>query len=168
MAGKLALEKDWQYSLLIDDLIAHAHDFDPNLSWNDNTTHESGLRVSTFLGWLTRDRRIKLGKLAYEHVYLARDGKAYNFHHFHPSAKASFVFLASSANRAERVAYLRFLVSYAMFKDGSKESLGVATEATGGGRSYIRMESGIPFTSLRALAALVPRPASSRYRRFRK
>jgi hypothetical protein len=134
--GKLALDKDWQYSLLIDDLIAHAHDFDPNLSWNENTTHESGLRVSTFLGWLTRDRRIKLGKLAYEHVDLARDGKAYNFHHIHPSAKTSFVFFASSASRAERVAYLRFLVSYAMFKDGSKESLGVATEATGGGRSY--------------------------------
>jgi hypothetical protein len=29
-----------------------------------------------------------------------------------------------------------FTVRYAMFKDGSKESLGVATEATGGGRSY--------------------------------
>lgn len=29
---------------------------------------------------------------------------------------------------------LRFLVSDAMFKDGSNESLGVATEATGGGR----------------------------------
>jgi len=134
--GKLALDKDWQYSLLIDDLIAHAHDLDPNLPWNENTTHESGLRVSTFLGWLTRDRRIKLGKLAYEHVDLARDGKAYNFHHFHPSRKTSFVFLASSASRAERVAYLSFLVSYAMFKDGSEESLGVATEATGGGRSY--------------------------------
>ena len=92
--------------------------------------------VSTFLGWLTRDRRIKLGTLAYEHVELARDGKAYNFHHVHPSAKTSFVFFASSASRAERVAYLRFLVSYAMFKDGSNESLGVATEATGGGRSY--------------------------------
>ena len=27
--GKLALDKDWQYSLLIDDLIAHAHDLTP-------------------------------------------------------------------------------------------------------------------------------------------
>jgi hypothetical protein len=88
--GKLALDKDWQYSLLIDDLIAHAHDFDPDLSWNENTTHESGLRVSTFLGWLTRDRRIKLGKLAYEHVELARDGKAYNFHHCPSECKNIF------------------------------------------------------------------------------
>jgi hypothetical protein len=60
-SGKLQLDKDWKYGLLIDDLIAHAHDFDPNLSWNENTTHEAGLRVATFLGWLTRDRRIKLG-----------------------------------------------------------------------------------------------------------
>ena len=48
--GKLALDKDWQYSLLIDDLIAHAHDFDPNLSWNENAAHESGLRVFNISG----------------------------------------------------------------------------------------------------------------------
>ena len=47
------------------------------------------------------------------------------------------MYLASSASRPDRVAYLQFLVNYAQMKYGSHESLGVATEATGGGgRSY--------------------------------
>ena len=136
-SGKFQLDKDWKYGLLIDDLIAHVHDFDPNLSWNENTTHEAGLRVASFLGWLTRDRRIKRGKLAYEHAEAARDGNAHYFHHFHPSRGTCFIYVASSASRADRVKYLQVLVSYAQMLYGCQESLGVATEATGGGgRSY--------------------------------
>jgi hypothetical protein len=136
-SGKFQLGEHWKYGLLIDDLIAHVHDFDPSLSWNENTTHEAGLRVASFLGWLTRDRRIKLGKLAYEHAELARDGNAHYFHHFHPSRGTCFIYLASSASRTDRVRYLQFLVSYAQMTHGCQESLGVATEATGGGgRSY--------------------------------
>ncbi len=136
-SGKVELDKDWKHGLLIDDLIARVHDFDPNLAWNEHTNHEAGLRVASFLGWLTRDRRIKLGKLAYEHADLARDGKAYHFHHLHPSRGTCFVYLASSESRADRVKYLQFLVNYAQMVYGCKESLGVATEATGrGGRSY--------------------------------
>ena len=136
-SGKLQLDKDWKYGLLIDDLIAHVHDFDPNLSWNENATHEAGLRVASFLGWLTRDRRIKLGKLAYEHAQLARDGNAHYFHHFHPSRRTCFIYLASPVSRGDRVQYLQFLVNYAQMEYGCQESLGVATEASGGGgRSY--------------------------------
>jgi hypothetical protein len=136
-SGRSQFDKDWKYGLLIDDLIAHVHDFDPNLSWNENTTHEAGLRVASFLGWLTRDRRIKLGKMAYEHAELARDGNAHHFHHFLPSRGTCFIYMASSASRADRVKYLQFLVGYAQMVYGSQESLGVATEATGGGgRSY--------------------------------
>ncbi len=136
-SGKFQLDKDWKFGLLIDDLIAHAHDFDPNLAWNENTTYEAGLRVASFLGWLTRDRRIKLGKLAYEHAELARDGNAHYFHHLHPSRGTCFVYVASSASRADRVKFLQFLVNYAHMTYGCHESLGVTTEATGGGgRSY--------------------------------
>jgi hypothetical protein len=75
--------------------------------------------------------------LAYEHAELARDGNAHHFHHFHPSRGTCFVYVASSASRANRVKYLQFLVSYAQMLYGCQESLGVATEATGGGgRSY--------------------------------
>jgi len=136
-SGRLQLDKDWKYGLLIDDLIAHAHDLDPNLAWNENTTHEAGLRVASFLGWLTRDRRIKLGKLAFKHAELARDGKVYHFHHHHPSRGTCFVYVASPVSRADRVKYLQFLVNYAQMVYGCKKSLGVATEPTGGGgRSY--------------------------------
>ena len=44
--------------------------------------------------------------------------------------------VGSSVSRAERVAYLRFSLSYAALKDDSKESLGVSTGGSGGGRSY--------------------------------
>ncbi len=136
-SGKFQHDKDWKFGLLIDDLIAHAHDFDPNLDWNENTTHKAGLRVASFMGWLTRDRRIKLGKLAFEHAELARDGNAHYFHHLHPSRGTCFIYVASSASRADRVKFLQFLVNYAHMTYGCQESLGVTTEATGGGgRSY--------------------------------
>ena len=161
--GKLQLDKDWEYGLLIDDLIARVHDFDPSLSWNKKTTHEAGLRLASFLGWFTRDRRIKLGKLAYEHAELARDGKAYHFHHFHPSRGTCFVYLASSASRADRVKYLQLLVSYAQLLYNCQESLGVATEAIGGGgRSYDFVAVRGPQSADKAsLLRTMPNPFSS-------
>ena len=42
-----------------------------------------GFESRVFSRWLTRDRRIKLGKLAHEYAELARAGKPHYFHHFH-------------------------------------------------------------------------------------
>jgi len=113
-SGRSQFDKDWKYGLLIDDLIAHVHGIlTQSLLGMKNTTHEAGLRVAVSLGWLTRDRRIKLGKMAYEHAELARDGNAHHFHHFHPSRGTCFIYMASSASRADRVKYLQFLVGYA-------------------------------------------------------
>jgi hypothetical protein len=33
--GELLESHEWRYSLAVDDMIARAHDLDPNLSWND-------------------------------------------------------------------------------------------------------------------------------------
>lgn len=134
--GELLQSPDWKYGLVIDDIIARAHDVDPDLPWNQHGPDTAALEVSKFLGWLTRDRRINLGKKALEHCDLAKDGNDYYFYHFHPSRGTVFVFRASSESRHDRVAYLQYLVSYAQMKHGASSGLGVATEPIGDGRSY--------------------------------
>jgi len=59
--GKLLESPEWKYGLSIDDMIARVHDVDPGLPWNKGTGRGS-MEVARFLGWLTRNRRIKLGK----------------------------------------------------------------------------------------------------------
>ena len=59
--GRLLESAEWRYGLSIDDMIARVHDVDPELAWNKGDGR-GGLEVARFLGWLTRDRRIKLGE----------------------------------------------------------------------------------------------------------
>lgn len=134
--GELLQSPDWRYSLAIDDMIAHSHDLDPNLPWNQAKKQSSG-QVATFLGWLSRDRRIKLGKRIVAACEAAQDGNNHYFHHYKPSLGKVIVFLATSVDRAERVQQIRFLLEVAQVKCSAPIGLGVATEPIGqGGRSY--------------------------------
>lgn len=133
--GRLLESPDWKYGLTIDDMIARAHDVDPNLSWTTGN-RRVGLEVARFLGWLTRDRRIRLGKKLIANCEEARDGNARYFPHVQRSRRTACVYLVSSDPRADRVKFLDFLVSYAHVKYGVRQCLGVATEPFGGGRSY--------------------------------
>src|SRR5216683_4285752 len=133
--GKLLESEDWKYSLAIDNMIARAHDVDPELPWN-TANRLAGLDVARFLGWLTRDRRIRLGKRLISKCEAAQDGKPHYFTHRKPSRGTVCVFLATSESRADRVKRLDFLVSYAHVKYGARQCLGVATEPLGNGRSY--------------------------------
>jgi hypothetical protein len=133
--GKLLESSDWKYGLSIDDMIARAHDVDPGLLWNKGTGHGS-LEVAKFLGWLTRDRRINLGKRIISKCEAASDGELHYFPHVQPSRGTACVYLVSSQSREERVKTLQFLVTYAHMKYGVKQCLGVATEPIGNGRSY--------------------------------
>jgi hypothetical protein len=58
--GELLKSPEWRYGLLIDDMIARAHDIDPGLNYSKGRKR-AGMEVAKFLGWLTRERRIKLG-----------------------------------------------------------------------------------------------------------
>lgn len=131
--GKLLESPDWKYGLVIDDIIAHAHDVDSGLAWN--TGNGAAKEVASFLGWLTRDRRIKLGKKVISICDAARDGKPHWFSHFQESRGTVCVYLATSDSRAGRVKHLQFLATYAYMKYGA-QCIGVATEPLGGGRSY--------------------------------
>jgi hypothetical protein len=133
--GELLGSPEWRYGLAIDDMIARVHDVDPGLPWN-KTDGMGSIRVAQFLGWLTRDRRIRLGKRIIAACEAARDGKVHYFPHVQPSRGTACVYLATSQSRPDRVKTLEFLVSYAHMKYGARQCLGVATEPIGAGRSY--------------------------------
>lgn len=134
--GELLSSPEWRYSLAVDDMIARAHDLDPSLPWNDGQVPVAA-DIARFLGWLTRDRRIKLGKRILDMCVLsAKDGLAHQFSHFQKSRGTVSVYLVSTLGREERVKYLEFLVTYAHFKYGVAQSFGVATDAGVSGRSY--------------------------------
>ncbi len=133
--GRLMVSPDWKYGLSIDDMIARAHDIDPTLPWNDGG-RQGALEIARFLGWLTRDRRIRLGKLLISKCEAAQDGKLHYFPHIQPSRGTAAVYLATPQSREERIKTLRYLVHYAQVKYGVKQSFGVATEPLGNGRSY--------------------------------
>ena len=79
-SGKLLLSPDWRYGLGIDDMIARVHDFDPELAWNKGKDKgQVSMEVARFLGWLTRERRIKLGKKIISACEAAKDGKLHYF-----------------------------------------------------------------------------------------
>jgi hypothetical protein len=135
--GKLMESEDWKYSLCIDDMIAHVHDIDPGLAWNkDKANNHGSMEVARFLGWVTRNRRIRLGKRIMAECEAARNGQIHYFPHVQPSRGTVCVYFVSSLGRSERVDALRFLVDYAHMKYGVKQSLGIATEPIGNGRSY--------------------------------
>jgi hypothetical protein len=136
ITGEVLASPDWRYSLAIDDMIARAHDVDPNLPYNSTDTRRVSLAVAAFLSGLTRGRRIKLGKRLIEACDRARDGRDEYFHHVQPSRGTAWVCLVTSKSRAERVEFVMFLAAYAQMKYGVRQCLGVATEPIGGGRSH--------------------------------
>ena len=134
-SGELLASTEWRYGLTIDDMIARAHDQDPTLPWNDGRVSVSA-NIARFLGWLTRDRRIRLGKRIIRACeQSALDGQPHYFAHFQKSRGTAAVYLISNWSREERVKFLEFLVAYAHFKYAPKQAFGVATEPIGGGRS---------------------------------
>ncbi len=135
--GKQMESQDWKYSLSIDDMIARVHDVDPGLPWNkDKADNRGSIEVARFLGWLTRDRRIRLGKRIISACEEARDGKVQLLYHVQRSRGTVWITLVSSLSRPDRVRALQFYVAYAHMKYGVKQCLGVATEPIGNGRSY--------------------------------
>jgi hypothetical protein len=134
--GELLQSAEWRYGLLVDDMIARAHDVDPNLTWNKGPASVA-VDVARFLGWLSRDRRIKLGKRMFNACAKSEEtGTAKYFTHFQKSRGTVGVYLASGEARNDRLDHLQFLVTYAHFKYKVKQAFGVATDAGTSGRSY--------------------------------
>ena len=134
--GELIGSPDWRYGLAIDDMIARAHDVDPNLTWN-SPDHLASLRISEYLGWLTRRRRIALGKKVVLQCEDAKnDGKDHWFTHCQKSRGTVAVYVVTNCVRSDRVKLLQVLGTYAHWKYGVRQAFGVVTEPIGAGRSY--------------------------------
>jgi hypothetical protein len=132
--GRLLQSPDWKYGLAIDDMIAHAHNLDSSLEYN--TGNGAAREVAKFLGWLTRDRRIRLGKRLLSKCIEVRDGKPRYFSHVQESRGTACVYLVSADSREDRVKQLEILLAAAYMKYGMRQCLGIATEPIGPGRSY--------------------------------
>jgi hypothetical protein len=134
--GELMKSPDWKFGLAIDDMIAHAHDVDPDLPWNSKDNLAS-LRICEYLGWLSRRRRIALGKkLVLQCDGAKNDGKDHWFTHFQKSRGTVAVYVVTNRVRSDRVKLLQILGTYAHWKYGVKQAFGVVTEPIGAGRSY--------------------------------
>jgi len=139
--GELLESREWRYGLAIDDMIARAHDLDPGLPWNHEPPSDSA-EVARFLGWLTRYRRIRLGKRMLDKCLLSEStGEPQYFTHYQKSRGVVSVFIATPQSREERVKLLHYLVNYAMLHYGTGMAFGVVTDAGVSGRSYDYMVS---------------------------
>ena len=110
---------------------------DPSLPYNVGQRNPQNLlRIATFLGWLTRERRIQMGKKMTEFADAARDGGEHYFSRHQRPVKRTFVFLATSQAREDRVDFLRMLCLVRQASQPADAVFGVATEPLGPGRSY--------------------------------
>jgi hypothetical protein len=135
-SGELASSSDWRYGLAIDDMIARAHDVDPNLEWNTDGVGVEA-KIARYLGWLSRDRRIRLGRrMLAACIESEGTGQPEFFTHYQRSRGTVGVYLATSETRADRVERLKFLVTYARFKYQVGQAFGVATDAGTSGSAY--------------------------------
>ncbi len=147
LSGNLRASAGWRYSLIVDEMIARAHDVDESLSYSVAAGPSSSLQIAQFLGWLNRFRRVLLGKRIWDLCNDACDGKQHYFAHHQRQRGTSFVCLSWDAPREQRAKFLQLLCRAAQVNHGTRTVLGVATEANNGkGRShdYVLIEGDVP------------------------
>jgi hypothetical protein len=132
-SGRMLSSPDRRFGFAIDDIIARAHDVQEP---SDEGRRRKNLVVAEFLGWLTRGRRISLGKRLVQKSLEAQDGTPHYFVHVQAERGTACVYLSTAEPRPKRLETLKFLVAYAQMKHGVDRCLGVATEPIGDGRSY--------------------------------
>lgn len=134
LSGSILESADLKYGVLIDDMIAHCHDVDPAFSVRRDSLET--LRISQCLGYLTRERRILMGKHMLDRALSARDNGPRLFVHFQRAVGQLYLFLYTGMERKERQQLLYVLARAATRKYPCSKVLAVATEPIGSGRSY--------------------------------
>jgi len=129
--------EDYKFGLLVDDIVAHAHDVDPNLVKDLESAKRLAHQVGEIYGYLDRERRISIGKKLLEAAIAARSVEARVVAHIQRSIRQVFLYLFTRADRKGRRDYLHAISAMAQLKYGSDKVVSVATEPVGtGGRSY--------------------------------
>ncbi len=123
------------YGRAYDDLIARLHDRDPGLPSNAEPAADL-LPLIEELSWLSRARRVALGRRIAQLADHARDGHDHFFHHLQRKRGTVFVYLATVRSRQERRQMLQWLTLRAQAIHDCECAVGIATEPIGAGRSY--------------------------------
>ncbi|MGH7741169.1 MAG: hypothetical protein ACRENS_04030 [Candidatus Eiseniibacteriota bacterium] len=144
LAGEFLQSPHREHGQAFDDIIARMHDIDPTLPGNRTTDPRDVLPIVEELGWLSRARRVALGRGMLRMVRDTVAGGQYVTCHFQRPRGIVFVYLCTGAPRSERGEMLRALVMRAQAKYDCRAALGVATEPLGAGRSYDAFMHGGP------------------------
>jgi len=136
LKGEIISDPDFKYSLLVDDIISRAHDIDISVFGDSEDVKNLAHEIATCLGYLTRERRIAIGKKILEFADKARDGSIYKFVRLQKPIKQIYIYIFASINREDRGQYLKTLCTAAQVKYGYNKILGIITEPIGSGRSY--------------------------------
>lgn len=136
LKGEITSDPDFKYSLLVDDIISRAHDIDTSVFGDSEEAKILAHNIASCLGYLTRERRIIIGKKLLQLADKARDGSIYTYVHLQRPIKQIYIYIFTSANREDRCQYLEALCSAAQVKYEYNKVLGIITEPIGSGRSY--------------------------------
>lgn len=136
LKGEIISNSDFKYSLLVDDIISRAHDIDISVFGDSEDVKKLAHKIATCLGYLTRERRIRIGKKILEFAEKAKDGRIHKFVHLQKPIKQIYIYIFTTMNREERGQYLETLCTAAQVKYGYNKVLGIITEPIGSGRSY--------------------------------
>ena len=136
LKGEITSDSDFKYSLLVDDIISRAHDIDISVFGDSEDVKICAHKIATCLGYLTRERRVVIGKKILEFADKARDGSIQKFVHLQKPIKQIYIYIFTSMNRKVRGQYFEALCAAAQVKYGYNKVLGIITEPIGSGRSY--------------------------------
>lgn len=134
LSGEILADPDYRFGLLVDDIIAHSHDTDP--AFSDSADPLGTLKVAERLGYLTRQRRILLGKHMFLRALRAQDGSPRLFVHLQRALGQLLLFLYTDVDRRLRREWLRTLAEAACYRYSCTKVLAIGTEPIGAGRSY--------------------------------
>jgi len=137
LTNRIKERSDYIYSVLIDDMIARAHDLDQEIYVKDEKNIRSSHKIAEAYGYLTRERRIEIGKRLLRKADKARKGFGEIFVHVQKPIQQTYIYFFTLKNRKERKKLLKAFSAAAQKKYSNEKVLAVATEPFGtGGRSY--------------------------------
>lgn len=136
LKGEIISNSDFKYSLLVDDIISRAHDIDISVFGDSEDVKNLAHKIATCLGYLTRERRIRIGKKILEFAEKAKDGRIHKFVHLQKPINQIYLYIFGLIKQKDRGEFLKALCAAAQVKYGYNKVLGILTEPIGNGRSY--------------------------------
>jgi len=137
LKNRIKERNDYGYSVLIDDMIARAHDIDQKVYGKTKENIRFSHKIAEIYGYLTRERRIEIGKRLYRAADKAGKGFDEIIVHIQKPIQQTYIYLFTLENRKERKKLLKAFSAAAQKKYSNEKVLAVATEPLGtGGRSY--------------------------------